>query len=58
MPTEYYFVFGIYRNVIFGILAGGMENLVSEEHVIEHATLLLDKIKTFPLTAEVSYSPE
>ena len=53
---DHYSVSGSYRNILFGVSANGSENTLSEDIVIDLAEILVNKIKSFPLVDEVTYT--
>ena len=52
---EYYNIYGVYKNILFGVTAFGRENTYSDDAVIILAELMLEKILDMPLADQVSY---
>jgi hypothetical protein len=52
-----YVVYFRYRNVFFGVYGGGYEDVFDKEKVIEIAELQMERLSSFPLQSEVTFSP-
>jgi hypothetical protein len=52
---EYYNIYGVYKNILYGVTAFGKEKSFSADAVVILAELMLDKILDMPLADQVSY---